>query len=469
MPEKGPFKFREAKPRPLVGAAKHEHGPGCNHDHDDHDCGHDHGHQTPPPPGLRGVFHRAAKLYKEYSHKPAALLVFGALLGTTAMISAPSLWVSGAIMAGALLLLKNVSDVTLAHTQAFGDKTGFSRLSLGLGLAAMTAVPECAVAISSIWNKTAEIGIGTLVGSNIAHVFLVLGATAAIAAIPKGRGLGWKFNTLAMAGATGVFASQMMTNGLTPTMGWVMAGLTGAYIAGSRYVAIQDAKSAGKDAAEMIHHHGEGSSCGHDHGPSDPSIKSASRLKNFMHMAGGIGGLAVASKLITDSAPVLASGLGLSNAAISAIAISFGTVLPELAMNITAARKGEMELGVGNVLGCNIFNALIVGGALSFAGMDVPASLSPDSPLGLFNLAALGASAGLMTTTLLAQKGAMKRWQGYAALGLYAAYLAGSGLLGRTAAPEDVEKIPQPAAISAPASPRISAQIPPQLYAPRQA
>jgi len=437
--------------RPFKPVA-HKHGDQCcGHDHHDHH----HDEPAPPPPspptGLRGISRRASGLYSQHSGKPAALLIAGALLGTTALMTpALSMWMgAGAIMAGSLWLLKKSGDLTLSHTEALGRKSNLSPLALGLGLGAMTAIPEFAVALQSVVQKTSDIGIGTLVGSNIAHVFLVLGATAAIAAIPKGRGLGWKFNTLAMAGTTALFAGQLLTNTMTPAMGWVMAGLTGAYLYGNYRVARRDAAEQNKKITDMIHHHGPGSSCDHDHHDHNHNHApdTSSRLKDIAYMIGGMAGLIGSSHLVVSSAMASAGNIGISQAAISAVAVSFGTVLPELAINIKAARQKKTELAVGNVLGCNIFNILAVGGAMSFAGVNVSDSFNPASPLGAFNMAALGTSAGLMTSVLLAQKGAMKRWQGLAALAFYGAYALSTPFLKDV---PETQKLNPPVTVSVP-------------------
>ncbi len=444
------------RPRPSVGGIKpeheHTHGPGCNHDHDGHD------HPDPESGSwLKRTFNRISALSDTCGKNPAFLALTTLLLGTTAMVT-PAInitMVAGAVLAGSLWLLKKTSDMTMNHTEALGRKGNLSQMTLGLGLAALTAIPELGVAIQSIFQKSAEVGIGNLVGSNIAHVFLILGATAAITPILKGQGLGWKFNTLAMAGATALFAGQLLTNSLVPGAGIGLLALTGLYLYGNKRTALHDSKLTGKPVTHLIHHHGKDSACGHAHG-HDHSADEASRLKNMLYVAGGVAGLAAAAGIVVESALAVSTGFGMSEAAISALIISFGTALPELAVNMEAARRKNTDLAVGNVLGCNIFNILMVGGALSLAGVDIPADLSPSSPLGLFNLAALGTSAGLMTTTLLAQKGAMKRWQGYAALSLYAAYLAGSVALGKT---PDVEATAQSATVSAPAPPRAPVQL----------
>jgi cation:H+ antiporter len=467
MPEKGSFKFRETKARPFIGAVKHEHGPDCNHEHScDHDhSDHDHGPASPPASWLRRTFNRISALSDEYGKKPGFLALTGALLGTTALVN-PALALL--LMPASYWFLLKTGDMIVDHATALGNKMDIPDHIRGVFIGAMFAAAEIAIGVTSATHNTPDIGIGTLVGSNIAHTLLVLGAVAAITPIAKGRGSIWKFNTLAMAGTTGVLAAQLMTNNMTWPAAIGLSGLTIAYGYGLAKTMQKDAAEQHVPVTDLIHHHGHGSSCSHHHS-HDNSAEKASRLKNLLYVAGGVAGSLIASNGLVDGVVHLAASTDFNQAAISSIAISLGAVAPELSASWSAAKRNNTDMAIGNVLSCNIFNVLLASTAMSVVGVDVPPELSPSSPMGLFNLAALGTSAALLTKTLLAQKGAVKRWQGYVALGLYAAYLAGSGWLGKTAAPEDVDRIPQPAAISAPASPRISAQIPPQLYAPRQA
>lgn len=429
----------------------HDHGDCCGHDH-----GHDHGHHQHEKPA--GPLHRMFNRISGFTDRPLGLGLGAALLGTTALAT-PALNTiigAGAVLASSLWLLKKSSDIILSHGGALAEKMKISGFTLGIGLAAMTAVPEAGIAIVSMLNKTAEVGIGTLVGSNIAHALLVLGAVAAVNPIARGIGSMWKYNTLAMTAATGLFAAQLATDNLSPLGGAALAVMTGAYLLGYKNTLTRDAKIFGKQAADLIHHHGPGSSCehGHDHDHGN-TASHASKAANLFALGTGLAGLAAVSHLTVESAAASAAHIGVSGAAISSLLVSFGAVLPELVVSVNASRQKKTDLAVGNVLGCNIFNILLVGTAMSAFGTPVPDSLSPSSPLGFFNLAALGTSTGLMTATLLAQKGEMKRWQGVAALGLYAGYLATTFRLGQ---------MPEPPVLPAASPPAISAPAPKALF-----
>ncbi|MBU0859565.1 MAG: hypothetical protein KJ667_06485, partial [Alphaproteobacteria bacterium] len=147
----------------------------------------------------------------------------------------------------------------------------------------------------------------------------------------------------------------------------------------------------------------------------------------------GVGGLIAAAGLLINSATISATALGVSPALVGALAVAIGTSLPELAVNIKSALKGETAMAVGNILGSNIFNILVVGGAVGLAGASVPPEFGPHTSYGLLNMAAFGASAGLLTAALMTSKGAITRVQGAIGVGLYAAFTAASIAMGGAA------------------------------------
>lgn len=134
--------------------------------------------------------------------------------------------------------------------------------------------------------------------------------------------------------------------------------------------------------------------------------------------------------MVVDSASALGAQQGLDNTLIGALPVAIGTVLPELATTLTAIRRKQADLAIGNVVGCNLANILIAGGVVSLSGADLPSALTPETPAGILNLAAYGGSTLMMAGALFANKGGMKRWQGFAALALYAAYSFGALNLG---------------------------------------
>lgn len=437
---------------------KHEHDhKHCDHDHhhhDEHAHNHDHAHEKPAP-SLRGAFRSASG----YTRTPGGVMVMTALLATTALVT-PLLGTTigaGLLMLGGLAMLTRSSDIMLESTEQIGAGFKINPMLLGVGLGVLHSVPELMVAASSVWNGAESIAMGNLIGANVAHVFLILGAAAAIGGgIAAGKGLSWKYNMTAMAGATLGFGAMLATNGFNTITGLALLGLGAAYSVGNIFVARRDAKTLGVKAEDLLHSHDHGHDhhdhhCEHEHEHGHDHHKPASFLRPALWAAAGFGALAYTAHLSVDAAVRFATGAGVSEAVIGTLAVAIGTSLPELTTSVRAAQRGNTALAVGNVLGCNIFNILFIGGALAMANTAVPAAFGLSSGLGAFNLAALGASAGLMTATLTANRGGIKRWQGFAAMGLYGAWCAVNVALGGQDSTQ--AEPPQRPAITAPAIP----------------
>jgi cation:H+ antiporter len=346
-------------------------------------------------------------------NKSQPLAIAGALLlSTTALtpsiLTLPFIGAAG-LMAGSFYLLTKTSDIVVDNASALGKKVGVSALTLGVALGAITSLPELFVSIGSIFQGTPDIGIGNIVGSNIANILLILGVTAAITKIKEAKGVSWKFNTLSMLGATAAFGGLMATGAL-PTLGGVgLLGLLAAYKVGSYIYSKKDAKVIPQ---------------GDDN--TDPKLKKLSKSFNALWGLAGVAGVVCSADVLINSASHLALSTGISPAIVGALAVSIGTSLPELVVNVKAALKGETQMAIGNVLGSNVFNLLMVGGALGLANTAIPEGFSITSDLGKLNMGFFGASAALLAASLYKNKGGLTKKHGYVALSLYAAYTAAS-------------------------------------------
>lgn len=441
------------------------------HNHHDHD--HDHDHHSHAPVKTRGPLSRAFASASGFTRTPRGMLVTTALLATTALVT-PLLGTTvgaGLLMIGGLAMLTRASDVMLDSTEKLGGRFKINPMLLGVGLGALHSLPELMVAASSVWAGAESIAMGNLIGANVAHVFLILGAAAAIGGgIASGKGLSWKYNMTAMAGATLGYGALLATNSFNTMTGLMMLGLGAAYIGGNILVARKDAQTLGLKPEDLIHSHDHsnhdhehehGEHCDHEHDHEHEPAQKPSLWQSALWGLAGFSALAYTAHLSVDAAVRFAGGIGFSEAVIGTLAVAIGTSLPELTTSVRAAQRGNTALAVGNVLGCNIFNILFIGGALAMANTVVPAAFGLSSGLGAFNLAALGASAGLMTATLTANGGGIKRWQGYAAMGLYGAWCLANIVMGGNDALHAAPEKPPETVITAPADPRIPA-LPPK-------
>lgn len=378
--------------------------------------------QPPNKPGrLRSVFSKVAGYLKKDPIQPAAIIT-SILLGTTALatpVMGTALTAGLAMVAGFYLLTKT-SDTVINSAQSIGKKMGMKPLLLGVILGAVTSMPELFVSINSVMNGEAGLGIGNIVGSNIANLLLILGATATIGKL-KSTGKSWKFNTLAMAGATAGFGLTLATGSLSLPVGIGALALLGAYMYGF-YKHQKKDEEADKKAGIVP-----------EKEPDTTDDKMPKWFNTAMGVA-GVAGLVTAAGFVVKSASATATLLGVPPAIVGALAVAIGTSLPELMVNVKAALRGKSEMAIGNVVGSNIFNILMVGGTLALAKTAVPIDFGLESNLGMLNLGAFAASAALATAAFLKNKGGLKRWHGVAALGLYAAFTVASLSLGGSGA-----------------------------------
>ena len=136
--------------------------------------------------------------------------------------------------------------------------------------------------------------------------------------------------------------------------------------------------------------------------------------------------IAVGADLLVEHGQVIAIGLGVPATVVALLFVALGTSLPELVTTITSLRKGRASLGVGNVIGANVFNLVLVSGvAVSLAPFDVPVEnelLNTGLNLSLvFDIPVMLGVMSLMIFPALATK-KLHRWQGIALLGIYAAF-----------------------------------------------
>lgn len=394
----------------------------------------------------------------------AASLTVGAdiLLGTSALtpyITHP-LVAATAFGTSIGLLIQN-GKTTVHNTLALGSKWALSAMTLGLIVGSLNTIPETAVSVNSVLQGALDLGTGNVIGSSIAHMLVILGIPALAMGISKAKDLSWKFNTYVMAGTAALFGSQLLMGTFSPLIGAAMLGIGGYYLYKRFCTGEQKHKHEHSHDHGHEHHHDhhhddedELSSCAfHDHGDDD-EIKEIKKYPTWLNatLAGsGMLGLIAASSLIVSSGISIAehfnfavSGVNLSlgQAGVGALFVAIGTAIPEIAISIEAIRKKHSDLAIGNVLGCSIINTLVAGGILSMTGLidnfswqglvqgvAVPSAFTLDNNLGLLNTGFFLGTTALLTGTLLATQGAVKRWMGGTALTLYGAYIFGSLVL----------------------------------------
>lgn len=403
---------------------------------------------APAPPAKQGLgktFRQVAGFFvKDKGVQPAAI-VAGLLLGTTALATPILGTMAGAgfLLAGSLGLLLKTSNIVVDNATAFGEKTKVPSMALGIGLGALTSLPELFVSGAAILAGNPAIGIGNITGSNIANILLILGGASAIRKINT-KGASWKFNTAAMCGSTALFGAQMALGLLNPVAGAAMLGGLGFYLWKSYKLSKKDEAALAAEAAQAA---GTGTEKTESVAAENKPEKESAEEKmpawfNLVWGLGGVAGLVGSSALVVSSAVAFGAAVGISPAVVGLLAVAVGTSLPELMVSVKAALKGDANMSVGNILGSNIFNILAIGGMLALTNTPVPASLNPMSTMtGLMNTAAFGGSALLLSALMAKTKGKISRKQGLVGLGLYAAFAVANILTGRGAGAETVAAV----------------------------
>ncbi len=243
-----------------------------------------------------------------------------------------------------------------------------------------TSAPEMVVSGIAAGQGELDIAVGNIIGSNVANLSLVLGAASMVASIVVGSSTMRREAPLSLA-AVLLFAA-VVQGGLTRGEGIL---LLVALAVALTWILIS---SSGVDDPELTVEVDEYLDTEHEH----PLGQELTRT-----IAGLLGTLIAAQVLVT-SATSIAETLGLAKGFVGLTMVAIGTSLPELATSLQAARKGETDLIVGNLLGSNLFNSLAVGG---IAGAVGPGPLADEKLAGIavimMTIVAVGATFAMAT------------------------------------------------------------------------
>lgn len=220
-----------------------------------------------------------------------------------------------------------------------------SKLLIGLTIVAFgTGAPELAVSFSSLISGSTDILLGNVIGSNIINVLLLIGVAAIIHPIRVKKDTVSKELPLLLLISTALIVlildtslTEALSNVFSRSDAIVCLLLFGIFL----YYLISLARKNKKEARKI----------------EKPKYKLG---KSFLLVIIGLIGVVAGSQLVVNSASFIATAIGISERVISLSIVALGTSLPELVTTITAAKKGESDLLVGNIVGSNIFNICIV-------------------------------------------------------------------------------------------------------------
>ena len=260
------------------------------------------------------------------------------------------------LIIGFVLLIKG-ADFFVEGSSSVAKRLHVPSIIIGLTIVAMgTSLPETAVSVSASITGNNELAVSNVVGSNIFNLMVVIGVCAMIATVNVAketikRDIPFSLicaGLLLLLGILGFGDKSGMTLGHFD--GVIFIGAFAGYILYMIKIALKASKEGKKVEVE---------------GGSDEDIKLIPVPLSIVFIVGGAAAIAVGGDITVDAASRIASDLGMSQTLIGLTIVSIGTSLPELVTSIVAARKNEVDMALGNAIGSNVFNILMVLGIAS--------------------------------------------------------------------------------------------------------
>lgn len=296
------------------------------------------------------------------------------------------------IVIGINCVLKG-ADFLTEGAAALARRVNIPEIVIGLTIvAAGTSAPELFVSIVSALKDTPDLAVGNVVGSNTMNSMLIVGCAAMVAPMTISRSTVKKDIPFSIAASI-----LLLLLTLNSFLGRFDGILLLAGFAVFMIYSLRQAKN-GQDAA-----------------PTEE--KQLNPWLSVLYIALGLVGLVIGSNLFVDHASSLALALGISEGVVGLTVVAGGTSLPELATSVVAARKGQSAIAIGNVIGSNVFNILLI--------LGLTATISP---LQIEGITTIDMAVMLLSVVLVwlfsFTRYTVERWEGAVLVGGYLVYLA---------------------------------------------
>ena len=300
------------------------------------------------------------------------------------------------LIVGFVLLIKG-ADFFVEGSSSVAKKLRVPSIIIGMTIVAMgTSLPETSVSVSASIAATNDLAISNVIGSNIFTLMVVCGICAVLCPLTvDGTTLKRDFPfSIVMAGLL------MALGGIDGVVGRFDGILFLVLFVVFLLIMIYSAKKSRDNSA-----------------PEADEYKIMPVWKCILYMVGGIAAIAAGGEMVVEGASDIARAFGMSENLIGMTIVALGTSLPELVTSVVAARKNELDMALGNVIGSNIFNILFV---LGIASAISPVSYTNEN---LIDSAVLIVMSMIVLIFCLPKK-RLIRWNGAAMLALYAGYTA---------------------------------------------
>lgn len=247
-------------------------------------------------------------------------------------------WLAAAAVIAGFIGLVWSADRFVSGSASIALNLGLSKLVIGLTIVSLgTSAPEIMVAVSAGFKGAGDLAVGNAIGSNLANIGLVLGATALIAPLPVQRHLFTQEIPVLLA-VTALAGIMLFDAQLTLIEGLILASLLIPLL----WMTV---------AYKKKHHSSE------EENTEIPQMLLPRAISWFVI---GLAALLISSEILVWGAQKLAQAAGVSPLIIGLTVVAVGTSLPELAASIASALRGHFDMALGNIIGSNIFNILAV-------------------------------------------------------------------------------------------------------------
>ncbi len=297
------------------------------------------------------------------------------------------------IIIGAVLVLWGADRLTDGAT-ALAQRMNIPQIVIGLTVVAMgTSMPEFFVSLMSAIKGTSDIAVGNIIGSNLFNTLMIVGISSLVAPMAISKSTVRKDIPFAIIASIALLAFSI--DGEVSRFDSIL--LFAGFIFFIAYTVRMGLKGGDPDMESV-------------------KIEDMSPWKAAGLMLLGLVCLVGGSHLFVDGSTSVARALGVSDAVIGLTIVAMGTSLPELATSVVAARKGRSAIAIGNVIGSNVFNILMI---LGITGIVLPMDIQGITTL---DLAAMLGSVVLLWLFCFT-KYTVARWEGAVLTALYVAYV----------------------------------------------
>jgi cation:H+ antiporter len=304
------------------------------------------------------------------------------------------------LLVGGFILLVFGADYLVKGAVSMARRLGVSSLVIGLTVVAIgTSTPELVVSLLSALRGSPEMALGNIFGSSIANVLLILGLTAIVSPVIVQKETVWKeipFSLLASIVVV-IMGSDVLLGGRSSNIisradGLLLIAFGLAFL----YYTYRTARP----------------------GTLKKQLEAVPSRYSWAYVPGGLVALSLGGKFIVDASVALARGIGVSEHLIGLTIVAIGTSLPELATSLVAAKRGQTDVAVGNVVGSNILNIFLI------LGMTAAISPMPFADRTMFDaLVAVTVSLILFLAMFVGTLHRLDRWQGILFVASYVSFL----------------------------------------------